>query len=183
MSTLASDDELGQLISRVALGDRNAFSSLYRDTSAKLFSVCLRILRQQAQAEDALQDIYVKIWRRAASFAAGKSAPMAWLVTIARNHCIDMIRARRPDPVDIDDAPALADETPDPEATAIGASEGRRIDQCLEELDADRAKAVVGAYVEGYSYQELAEEHGVPLNTMRTWLRRSLIKLKECLQP
>ncbi|MAZ82797.1 MAG: RNA polymerase subunit sigma [Hoeflea sp.] len=182
MSTIASDDELGQMISRIAMGDRAAFSSLYQKTSPKLFGVCLRILRQQAQAEDALQEIYVKIWRRAASFAAGKAAPMAWLVTIARNHCIDVIRARRPDPVDIDDAPAVADERPDPEAAAVSAGEGRRIDMCLEELDADRASAVVSAYVEGYSYQELAEEHGVPLNTMRTWLRRSLIKLKECLQ-
>ena len=108
---------------------------------------------------------------------------MAWLVTIARNHCIDLLRARRPDPADIDDAIALADEAPDPEASAITASDGRRIDKCLAELDADKAKAVVGAYVEGYSYQELAEEYNVPINTMRTWLRRSLVKLKECLEP
>jgi len=183
MMTSVSDDKLGELISRIALADRDAFSALYAHIGPKLFGVCLRILKQQAIAEDALQEIFVKIWQRSQSFTTGKAPPMAWLVTIARNHCIDLLRARRPDPVDIDDAIALADEAPDPEASAITASDGRRIDKCLGELDADKAKAVVGAYVEGYSYQELAEEYKVPINTMRTWLRRSLTKLKECLEP
>ncbi|MBW3096867.1 sigma-70 family RNA polymerase sigma factor [Pseudohoeflea coraliihabitans] len=182
MTDQRNDDAVGQLISRVALGDRKAFSDLYGRTGPKLFGVCLRILRQQAQAEDALQEIYVKIWQRSQSFSAGQAAPMAWLVTIARNHCIDMLRARRPDPVELDDAPFVADEAPDPEAVAVNTSEGRRIDNCLGQLDADRAQAVVSAYVEGYSYQELAGQYSVPLNTMRTWLRRSLISLKECME-
>lgn len=176
------NNELGRLISQVAMSDRQAFSALYGLTSPKLYGVCLRILRQQAQAEDALQDIFVKVWQRSPSFSAEKAAPMAWLVTIARNYCIDLLRARRPDPVDLDDASGLADDAPDPEAVAVSANDGRRIDTCLQELEADRARAVVGAYVEGYSYQELAEQYDVPINTMRTWLRRSLMKLKECLQ-
>jgi RNA polymerase sigma-70 factor (ECF subfamily) len=82
----------------------------------------------------------------------------------------------------IDEAYDLADSAPDPEKTAINTAEGRRIDNCMNELEADRADAVRKAYVEGLSYQELAELFGTPLNTMRTWLRRSLLKLRECME-
>lgn len=176
-----SQHDLPGLIARTALGDRKAFSALYSQTSAKLFGVCLRILKDRAQAEDAVQEVYVRIWRRAGSFRADKASAMAWLVTIARNQAIDIIRARQPAALDYDEAPDVADPEPDPEARAALSGEGRRIQACLEELEADKAAAVVSAYVEGLSYQELADENAVPLNTMRTWLRRSLIKLRECL--
>lgn len=106
---------------------------------------------------------------------------MPWLTAIARNRSIDFIRARKPVADEIDAAYDLADGEPDPEEQAIVKGEGRRIDRCMEELEADRARAVRGAYVEGLSYQELADQHSVPLNTMRTWLRRSLIRLRECM--
>jgi RNA polymerase sigma-70 factor (ECF subfamily) len=176
-----TDRKVSGLIARTALGDRASFSALYDLTSAKLFGVCLRILKDRAQAEDALQEVYIRVWRRAGSFHAGKASAMAWLVTIARNQSIDMIRARQPAAVEFDEAPDVADQDPDPEARAVLSGEGRRIEACLGELEADRAAAVIGAYVEGLSYQELAEQNAVPLNTMRTWLRRSLMKLRECL--
>ena len=182
MANTETDDDHNLLLSRVALGDRKAFSQLYKSTSPKLFGVCLRILRDRAQAEDALQEIYIKIWRRAGGFATDRASPMAWLVTIARNHAIDVIRARRPATVDIDEEFSLADPGPDPESHALNTSDGRQIENCLSELEADRAQAVVAAYVEGSSYHELAEKYSVPLNTMRTWLRRSLMKLKECME-
>ena len=106
---------------------------------------------------------------------------MAWLVTIARNQAIDLIRSRQPATLEYDDAPDVADAAPDPEAQALLSGEARRIDRCLGELEENKAAAVVAAYVEGLSYQELADRNAVPLNTMRTWLRRSLIKLRECL--
>lgn len=176
-----STNDLSGLIARTALGDRTAFSALYAETSAKLFGVALRILKDRAQAEDAIQEVYVRIWRRAGSFRVGQASAMAWLVTIARNQAIDMIRARQPATLEYDDAPDVADPDPDPEARAEMSGEGRRIEACLGELEADRAAAVVAAYVEGLSYQELAAQNAVPLNTMRTWLRRSLLKLRECL--
>lgn len=178
--TMAQDD-IPELIARTALGDRKAFSSLYSLTSAKLFGVALRILKDRAQAEDAIQEVYVRIWRRAGSFRDGQASAMAWLVTIARNQAIDMIRARQPATLDYDEAPDVADTAMDPEARAVLGGESRRIEACLGELEADKASAVVAAYVEGLSYQELAEHNAVPLNTMRTWLRRSLLKLRECL--
>lgn len=176
-----SQDDLSGLIARVALGDRKAFSALYAETSAKLFGVSLRILKDRAQAEDAVQEVYVRIWRRAGSFRVGQASAMAWLVTIARNQAIDMVRARQPATLEYDDAPDVADTDPDPEARAAMSGEARRIEACLGELEADKAAAVVAAYVEGLSYLELAGQNGVPLNTMRTWLRRSLLKLRECL--
>lgn len=178
---LANRDDIEDLIARAALGDRAAFSALYDSTSAKLFGVCLRILKSRAEAEDAVQEVYVKVWRNAGRYTAGGYSPMTWLIAIARNHAIDRLRARKAPAEDIDDVPGLAAGGPTPEGAAIAASEARRIGACMDELEPDRADAVRGAYLEGDSYQELAERHGVPLNTMRTWLRRSLMKLKECL--
>lgn len=175
------DPELEYLMSRVALRDRDGFRVLYKRTSAKLFGVSLRILGNKSEAEDALQDIYIKVWQRAGSFQPGMSQPMTWLITIARNHCIDMIRARKPLTGDLDQAETLPDKNTTPEEAAINSSEGERISQCLDQLDQDRAKAVQLAYVDGENYKDLAQRFAVPLNTMRTWLRRSLLQLRECL--
>lgn len=176
-----TSDDIAVLLSRVALKDRAAFSTLYSRTGSKLFSICIRILKDRSDAEEALQEVYIRIWQRADSFAAAGNSPMGWLATIARYYCIDRIRARRPANLDLDDAVDIADLAPDPEQNAVLSGEGKRIDSCMEQLDSDRAKAVRHAYVEGLSYQELAVQFGVPLNTMRTWLRRSLLKLRECL--
>ena len=162
--------------------DREAFDLLYRQTSAKLFGVCLRVLNDRAEAEEALQEVYVKIWTKADRFAVSDLSPISWLVAVARNHSIDRIRARRQKTVDIDEAFDVADPTPGPEAMAVAGGERERIGICLDELDPDRAAAVRGAYLKGESYAELAERYAVPLNTMRTWLRRSLLKLRECLE-
>lgn len=178
---MSARDEIEELILQAGLGNRTAFQELYGRTSAKLFGVLLRVLNDRAEAEDALQEVFVKIWRNASSFAANDYSPMSWLIVIARNHAIDRIRARKPEAADVDEMPDLADEAPDPETRAVQRSERHRIEDCLRELEAARADAVRGAYLDGYSYQELADRHEVPINTMRTWLRRSLMKLKECL--
>jgi RNA polymerase sigma-70 factor, ECF subfamily len=102
-------------------------------------------------------------------------------VAVARNHSLDVLRARKPQSEDIDLALDVADAGPDPEKAAADRGERSRIDNCLSQLDGEKADAVRGAYLDGYSYEELSERHKVPLNTMRTWLRRSLIKLRECL--
>jgi RNA polymerase sigma-70 factor, ECF subfamily len=165
----------------VALRDRRAFDMLYEHTSAKLFGVTLRLLKDRAEAEDALQEIYLKIWQRAETYASSQASAISWLVAIARNHAIDRLRGRKQNE-ELDEAGmAVADDAPDPEASAIAGSERAKVEKCLDELETARADAVRGAYLDGYSYQELAERFKVPLNTMRTWLRRSLIKLRDCL--
>ena len=175
-------DEITDLIARTALGDRGAFSLLYVRTSAKLFGVCLRILKDRGIAEEALQEIYIKIWLGAAGYARGRHSPMSWLIAIARNQAIDRVRSRQPADDDLDEALDLADSGPDPERQAVGRDEKAQIEDCMRQLEPDRARAVRDAYVEGYSYQELADRYHVPLNTMRTWLRRCLLQLRKCLE-
>lgn len=177
----AQTSDISNLIARTALRDRAAFRQLYERTSAKLFGVLLRILKDRSEAEEALQEVYVKIWQRADRYVPGGYSPISWLVAIARNHALDILRARRPIADDIDVALEVRDTAPDPEQAAIHKGEQERIESCLGELDEERAAAVRGAYLDGYSYEELAARYNVPLNTMRTWLRRSLIKLRECL--
>ena len=177
---MTTTSDIEQHILRVALGDRSAFSTLYDATSAKLFGVCLRIPDNRAEAEEVVQDAFVRIWQKADRYAAYGLSPMTWLITLTRNLAIDRLRTRRPtEPVET--AVAVRDTAPNPEAAAIATSERARIGYCLDELDDDRADAVRGAYLQGESYKALAERYGVPLNTMRTWLRRSLLKLRECL--
>jgi len=174
-------DRLEGLIARCALGDRSAFDALYEATSGKLFAVCCRILDRGNAAEDALQDTYVKIWTHAGRYRVTGHSPMTWLITIARNTAIDRLRARRgsgdvTEYHDIHPAPGS-----NPETAVLARSEAGRILACLNELGEARRKAITGAYLEGLSYEELASSAGIPLNTMRTWLRRGLAALRECM--
>ncbi|SMH54108.1 sigma-70 family RNA polymerase sigma factor [Maritimibacter sp. HL-12] len=179
---MATRDDLEHWLARTAQGDRAAFGALYRHTSAKLFGLALRILKDRGEAEDALQEIYVKVWHAAGRYRVNGYSPMTWLITLARNHAIDKVRRRRAGGGALDDVAELADARPGPEAEAVARSERGRIEACFDELDADRAEAVRRAYLDGESYADLAERFAVPLNTMRTWLRRSLLKLRECLE-
>ncbi|MCF3935399.1 sigma-70 family RNA polymerase sigma factor [Acuticoccus sp. M5D2P5] len=169
------------LIARTALGDRNAFGRLYDATAAKLLAVCLRVLKNRDEAEDALQEVFVKIWNNADRYQVNGHSPMTWLITIARNAAIDRLRARRTHDDLADVHHRLVAPGADPEHTAVATSEAARMTVCLHELEENRRKAVTGAYFDGKTYQELADTFEIPLNTMRTWLRRSLAKLKECM--
>ena len=177
--TTISDIET--MIARVALRDRAAFSALYDATSAKLFGVCLRVLNNRSEAEDALQEVYLRIWSKADSYAVTGHSPMTWLITVARNLAIDRLRKRGADPARESMPDEIAASTPGPEASAMATSERARMNACLDELDSEKADSIRSVYLEGLTYQDLATRHDVPLNTMRTWLRRSLMKLRDCL--
>lgn len=185
-----TDDPVAELIGRVAAQDRAAFRVLYSRTSAKLMGVLLRILGTRSEAEDALQEVFTRVWLRSGRFDATKGRGMTWLIAIARNHAIDRLRARpaegappsvTPDADGTDPVNLIRDTAPTAETRLIATDEARRIADCFDRLEPDRAEAVRGAYLGGLSYLDLAERHGVPLNTMRTWLRRSLLRLRECL--
>jgi RNA polymerase sigma-70 factor (ECF subfamily) len=181
MMTPDGRDEIEALIAQTALGNQTAFSQLYDATSGKLFAVCLRVLTERAAAEDAMQETYVKVWKNAGRYQVTGHSPMTWLITIARNTAIDRLRARTVDHDVSDYSERLAAPGLSPEQSAIANSEAKRITQCLDELDTDRRAAISGAYLQGKSYQDLSDQFDVPLNTMRTWLRRSLIALRECM--
>jgi RNA polymerase sigma-70 factor (ECF subfamily) len=175
------DDPVSKLLLDVAAQDRAAFRAVYSLTASKLMGVLFRILGNRAEAEDALQEVFTRVWLRAGRYDPAKGAGMTWLIAIARNHALDRLRARKPEQSEDGEADLVADTAPRAETRLIAAGEARRVNECFETLEPDRAMAVRGAYLDGLSYQDLADRAAVPLNTMRTWLRRSLLKLKECL--
>jgi RNA polymerase sigma-70 factor, ECF subfamily len=175
------DDPVADLLTRIATQDRAAFQNIYNATSAKLMGVLLRILNDRAESEDALQEVYTRVWLRAGRFDATKGRGMTWLIAMARNLAIDRIRARRDVTAEEGAAEALVDRSPNAEGQSIALGEARRVSDCFATLEPDRAAAVRSAYLDGNSYQDLADQYAVPLNTMRTWLRRSLLRLRECL--
>ncbi|WP_434286215.1 sigma-70 family RNA polymerase sigma factor [Celeribacter sp. SCSIO 80788] len=170
------------LIARVSLGERAALSDLYDLTQAKLFAVSLRVLGDRHAAEDAMHDTYVKIWKNADRYKVTGHSPMTWLITIARNTAIDRLRARRSHADVGAYSETLASSAHTPEQGAMVASEAKRIVECLDTLPTERRSAITGAYLDGRNYAELAEAAKVPLNTMRTWLRRGLIALRKCME-
>jgi RNA polymerase sigma-70 factor, ECF subfamily len=178
-----AEDPVAELIAATARADREAFRALYTASSAKLFGTCLRILRDRGEAEDAVQEVFTRVWLNARRYDAAKARGMTWLVAIARNHAIDRLRARPVAAASADEAAAeAADRTPGPEAQVVAKGEARRIADCFDTLEPARAEAIRGAYLGGLSYEDLSRRHDVPLNTMRSWLRRGLMKLKECLE-
>jgi RNA polymerase sigma-70 factor, ECF subfamily len=187
-----TEHPLSQLLEGVARQDRAAFRDVYRQSAAKLAGVLTRMLRDRTEVEDALQDVYVRIWQRAAQFDGTRGEAMGWLVAIARNVALDRLRARPEargylhvsppsDAPDDDPIARLPASGPDAEGRLMAQADARRVVECFDQLEPDRADAVRGAYLQGSSYQDLADRFSVPLNTMRTWLRRSLLRLKECL--
>jgi RNA polymerase sigma-70 factor (ECF subfamily) len=174
------DDPLARLLIKVAAQDRAAFRKLYHATAAKLMGVLLRILGNRSEAEDAMQDIYTRVWLRAASFDAEKGRAMTWLITLARHHAIDRLRVQ-PAPQDDAALELIIDMAPRAETRLIAAGEAKRINSCIDRLDPRHAAALRGAYLSGKSYDELALAGNVPLNTLRTWLRRGLLSLKDCM--
>lgn len=183
MANESSAADLTALLARVAARDRDAFAAVYRATSKKLWGVVVRILPRRDVAEDVLQDVYVRIWERAGSFDPAKASPITWMATIARNRAIDEIRIRRP-VSSIEDAPQalnLADTGLDPLDSAQQSDELRRLQMCLEGLEPERREMVLLAYYSGLSREELAKRFAHPVNTIKTWLHRSLAQLRECL--
>ncbi len=174
--------ELVWLLASVAKGDEAAFERLYAATRAKLFGVVLRILRRQDLAEEVIQEAYVKIWNNAGQFNPGMASPITWMVSIARNRAIDVVRKRGE--TSIEEEPAameVASDTPDPLARREMTEELKRILECVGQLDPERQKLVLLAYYNGWSREQLAEKFDTPLNTVKTWLRRSMLEIRECL--
>ena len=177
------DSSLAELIAASADGDRDAFARLYELTAGRLMSVCLGILGSRAVAEEALQDAYVNAWRNAASFDMTKGAPMTWLISIARYRSLTLRRrAVREVPCDIEaDFARLADPAPSPLADAVAGAEARALRACLKALEDNPRRAVLLAYYRGLTHDELSRELAVPLGTVKSWIRRSLTRLKRCL--
>jgi len=180
---LSDREQLARILVDTGRGDRLAFAELYRHTSPRLFGICLRMLRNQSEAEDVLQEIYATVWRRADSFDPIRASAMTWLVTLTRNKTIDRLRQRREDLLPEPDSFDMADQhQPSPAAQAEASQERLRLERCLDALEPQQKSAVREAFFSGATYNELATRCRVPLGTMKSWIRRSLIRLKACLE-
>ena len=175
-----SVDHVGMLLLRIASRDAAAFRNLYYTTSSTLFGVVFGLLRNRAEAEDALQDVYLKVWLRSFQYDPAKGHGIAWLVRISQNQAFSRLRARRVshtgDQTVLD---ALPDQGKCAEAKLIISDGARWVAAALQSLTPEMALAVQDAYLSGLTYAELADRHDVPINTMRTRLRRGLLKLRQ----
>jgi RNA polymerase sigma-70 factor (ECF subfamily) len=178
----AGAGELVGLLARVARRDSTAFARLYKLTEAKLYGVIVRILRRDDASGEALQDAFVRIWERAGDFDPNKGSPLAWMATIARNRALDEVRRARP--VSLEDMPESfepAAEEIDPLGARQSNEELGALIDCLKALDEEKRRMVLLAYYHGQSRDDLARRFDKPVPTVKTWLRRSLLQLRDCL--
>jgi RNA polymerase sigma-70 factor (ECF subfamily) len=178
---------LAGLLARAALSDQRAFGELYRQTSAHLYAVALRIVRDRAAAEEILQEAYVSIWHHAGTYDAAKSQPMTWLTSIVRNRCLDHVRQRElatvsmtagDDEAEID-FPA---EGPSPVELLLSSAAAHSVRECVNALEGPQKQAIALAFYHGLSHAELAAHLRQPLGTVKSWVRRGLERLKRCLE-
>lgn len=169
-------------LEEVAGGDRRALRRVYDATSAKLFGICLRIVRDRQVAEDVLQEVYVKVWHRAGRFDATRASPITWLSVLARNSAIDWSRSvdRRRE-VDDDGLEAMADDGVPADLALEQQQEMATVHRCLDALEGPAKSAIRAAFFDGLTYVQLAEAQDVPLGTMKSWIRRGLERMRKCI--
>lgn len=181
--------ELSALLGRLALRDRQALTTLYQATSHRLLAVADRLLRDRGAAEDVLQEVFIQLWSRAGQYPAVHAHPMAWLTATVRNRSIDVLRRKRPEtPLQWRDADGeehqheVADERPGALEQLMAAQTDDQLGRCLGRLEEAPRQAVVLAYYEGLTHADLAQRLGHPLGTVKAWVRRSLLRLKLCME-
>ena len=185
---MADAEQLTRLLHATAKGDQRAFAELYRATSSHLYGLLVRMLQRRDWAEEALQDCFIKIWQKAETYESEKGAPLTWLLSVARYRALDLLRMKRPEvempePDDEHGLPpmTLHDEAEDPLARAVEGQGIARMRECLKDLPPEQREAVLLAYYEGYTHQELAARMNAPLGTVKSWVRRGLARLREAL--
>lgn len=181
---MSSRDPLAKLLTGCARGDRRTFDELYRQSSGRLYAICLSMLRKEDLAEDVLQDVFVKIWRRSSSFDPSKGTAMTWMISIARNRALDLLRSAHVQASQVLDEyrdEDFASETHSPAvATEIDAS-ARAVVECLDELKEQQRRCIMMAYYYGHTHEELSALLQTPLGTVKAWIRRGLEQLRQCL--
>jgi len=176
-----SRQDLIDALSKMAEGDKVAFEAVYAATCVKLYGVVVRILGRRDLAEEVLQEVYVRVWQRAGEFDPTRSSPITWMVAIARNRALD--EAKRKTMRALDDMPELLQlpSEEDPLASLERGEERRRLEVCLDGLEAEKKQIIRLAYHYGMTREEIAGRIKRPVATVKTWLRRSLAQLKDCL--
>ncbi len=178
---MRADLTLAALLAAIAGGDREALRLVYERQSARLFGIAQAILRDREAAADALQDAFLRVAARAGQFDATRGEASAWLAGIVRHAALDLAR-RRGRELPTDD-PGLGDQPVPAEAleTVAANAEGRRLRDCLAALDEKNRRAILLAFVHGLSHAQVAARLDLPLGTVKAWIRRGLLQLRECL--
>ncbi len=182
----ARDQHLVSLIGRAAQGDEMALRVLYDETSSLVYSLVMRILRDQFAAEEVTIDVYAQAYRQAPSYDPGRGAPSAWLLMMARSRALDRLRAesrRRNREQPLETAAAIPSTAVDPEAWSAAADQRRAVQAALAVLTPEQRQAIEMAYYSGLSHSEIAARLGQPLGTVKTRIRTGMILLREQLQP
>jgi len=179
-STAELEAGLEHLLAHCALGDRTAFQALYDRTAPQIYASLLRLLRRRDAAEDVLQEVFVSVWRRAGDYRADKGRPLTWLTSIARYRALDILRRQRRELPLPDDADSIGDpEGEQPEI--VDSRSENRLASCMEQLGPEQQKCIRLAYVDGLAHSDIARSLSTPLGTVKSWLRRSLQALKQCM--
>jgi RNA polymerase sigma-70 factor, ECF subfamily len=177
---IAADDEAAVLLHRCAGGNRAALRLLYDRWASRLYGIALRITRQPAMAADALHDAFLQIWQQSHRFDPDRGGPEAWMVGMVRYRALDIVRRQARESPGYEPE-EREDESPDALARLVSTTEGAALHRCLKELEEERRRLVVMAFVDGLSHSELAVRLGLPLGTVKSWIRRSLLQLRGCL--
>jgi RNA polymerase sigma-70 factor (ECF subfamily) len=179
------DERLRMLLSACANRDKAAFARLYENTSSKLFGILRRILNRDDVAQDCLQEVYLKIWNRAADYKPYAASPLTWMSSIARHQAIDQLRRHRHEVIEAEgkEMGEQVDLSGSPEAHTTASDDMNLLDRCLRRLGAEQRQVFVMAYFKGLSHTELAEQTAIPVGTIKTWIRRGLQSLKRCMEP
>nr|WP_238354188.1 sigma-70 family RNA polymerase sigma factor [Pseudomonas lurida] len=175
-------DPLQPLLSQCALGNRQAFETLYRSVSPRLHGVALRFMGRQDLAEEVLQEAFVRIWYNASRYQAHLSAPMTWMVNITRNLAIDQLRKHREQPLADGQQDTLVDDTPSAHDQLDNEREARALNRCLDTLEGMQRQSITVAYFQGLSCAELAQQLAAPLGSVKSWIRRGMERLRRCLE-
>lgn len=174
--------DLNRALGQCAKGDRLALRTIYDSESPRMLGVAMRLLRRRALAEEAVHDTFVQVWQKAASFDPGRGEARSWLYAILRNRALNILRGEsRTDLVEDFEPMGLVSDEEDAEALMLRLSDKGRLKRCLERLEPSRRQAITLAYIHGLSHGELAGRLGVPLGTVKSWIRRSLVSLRECM--
>jgi RNA polymerase sigma-70 factor (ECF subfamily) len=175
-------DDVAPLIVECARGRRDSLRALYQRESGAMIGVAMRIVRRRELAEEAVHDVFVQVWRHAASFNPALGSGRAWMFAIVRNRAISILRnTSRELPTEDEVLFAAAEKERPAEDAYERLADGSALKRCLEGLEPRRRLSVLLAYVEGLSHGEIAGRLGVPLGTAKAWIRRGLIQLRECL--
>lgn len=173
---------IDDMLLQVAQGDRAAFRVLYAKAGSKLYAICLRMMRSRDQADDVYQEAMVKVWERSWQFDPSKGDGMAWLATVTRHAALDRLRRAPKHHVAMDDDVAREIEIATAAEMPADVADARGLMHCLDGLREDHRNAVVLAYVNGLTHEELAERLGRPLGTIKSWVKRGLEQLKDCME-